>query len=308
MFYSEDINEKIKGAASVLYLCFSIENMDDIIRGQDSVIGAMNRTLRDDFKKSLDLSMYLLNVFYAYSNFTEYHPFLIQNCKIGDACIIIIEYEIKRYRTRVQEYMDKKKMVESAQNNPKPEDDLPELQRGLKKEEKRLAMTIKKQEKVLFVAIHLLLNIAEDLQIERKMKSRNIVSLLMMLVERNNPDLIYICLNFLKKLSVFGDNKNLMIELDIVKKLNRFIPCQNPLLTQISLRLLFNLSFDPEVRQNMHQLGMIPKMVDLLKVAQFRSVLLRVLYPLSSEDKLKNTFAYTVCIPLVYKLIIHFPD
>ena len=77
MFYSEDINEKIKGAASVLYLCFSIENMDDIIRGQDSVIGAMNRTLRDDFKKSLDLSMYLLNVFYAYSNFTEYHPFLI---------------------------------------------------------------------------------------------------------------------------------------------------------------------------------------------------------------------------------------
>jgi len=45
------------------------------------------------------------------------------------------------------------------------------------------------------------------------------------LVERNNPDLIYICLNFLKKLSVFGSNKNDMIEHDIVKKMNRYVPC-----------------------------------------------------------------------------------
>lgn len=65
-----------------------------------------------------------------------------------------------------------------------------------------------KQEKVLFVAIHLLLNLAEDLQIEKKMKNRNVVKHLCDLMDRNNPDLIYICLNFLKKLSVFGVNKN----------------------------------------------------------------------------------------------------
>ena len=42
----------------------------------------------------------------------------------------------------------------------------------LHKDEKKLANIIKKQEKVLFVAFHLLLNLAEDLQIERKMKNR----------------------------------------------------------------------------------------------------------------------------------------
>ena len=42
----------------------------------------------------------------------------------------------------------------------------------LKEEEKKLAIMIKKQEKVLFVAFHLLLNLAEDLQIERKMRNR----------------------------------------------------------------------------------------------------------------------------------------
>jgi hypothetical protein len=43
------------------------------------------------------------------------------------------------------------------------------------KEEKKLAVMVKKQEKVLFVAFHLLLNLAEDLQIERKMKNRGII-------------------------------------------------------------------------------------------------------------------------------------
>jgi len=53
---------------------------------------------------------------------------------------------------------------------------------------------------------------------------------------------------------------------------------------------------------------MIPKLVELLKVAQYRSILLRILYHLSSDDKIKATFAYTSCIPLVYQLVIHFPD
>lgn len=189
-------------------------------------------------------------------------------------------------------------MTESAK--PSADVDLSELRKKLKKEENRLAKMIAKQEKVLFVAIHLLLNLAEDLQIEKKIKNRNIVKLLVTLIDRNNPDLIYICLNFLKKLSVFGCNKNEMVEYDIVKKINRFVPCQNPLLTLISLRLLFNLSFDPEIRQKISTNGMIPKLVELLKVAQYRSILLRILYHLSSEDKIKNTFAYTSCIPLVY--------
>jgi len=77
------------------------------------------------------------------------------------------------------------------------------------------------------VAFHLLLNISEDLQIERKMKNRQVIVYLLMMLERNNPDLLFIVLNFLKKLSIFGDNKNEMKEQGIIIKLNRFIPCNN---------------------------------------------------------------------------------
>jgi len=220
----------------------------------------------------------------------------------------IIEYEIKRYKARVNEYTKTAQLVKQTQQTPSADTDLKELQNNFRKEEKRLSVTIKKQEKVLFVTFHILLNLAEDLKIERKMKKRRIVPLLVSMLERNNPDLLYIVLSFLKKLSVFGSNKDDMLELDIMKKLNRFIPCQNALLTQTALRLLFNLSFDNEIRERVNAIGMIPKLVELLKVAQYRSILLRILYHLSSDDKIKATFAYTSCIPLVYQLVIHFPD
>ena len=80
------------------------------------------------------------------------------------------------------------------------------------------------------------------------MKNRQIIAQLISMLDRNNPDLLFIVLNFLKKLSIFGENKTEMKECGIVQKLNRFIPCNNQLLLQIALRLLFNLSFDSEIR------------------------------------------------------------
>lgn len=128
------------------------------------------------------------------------------------------------------------------------------------------------------------------------------------MLERNNPDLLFIVLNFLKKLSIFGDNKSEMKDLGVIDKLNRFIPCNNQLLLQVALRLLFNLSFDEEIRLQMQEAGYIPKLVEILKAPGFRALILKLLYHLSLEDKIKATFTYTECIPLVYQLIIHCPE
>lgn len=128
------------------------------------------------------------------------------------------------------------------------------------------------------------------------------------MLDRNNPDLLFIVLNFLKKLSIFGENKSEMKDCGIIDKINRFIPCNNQLLLQVSLRLLFNLSFDMEIRAQINDVGMIPKLVEVLKAPGFRALILKLLYHLSMEDKLKATFTYTECIPLVYQLIIHCPE
>jgi uncharacterized protein YPO0396 len=110
--------------------------MEEMIE-HESLLPAVSRILRDDYKKSLDLSLYLLNVFYAYSHFTDFHTLLIEN-QIGDTCMKIIEYEIKRYKTRVNEYTKKAQMVRDAQNTPSADIDLKDLQNQFRKEEKRL--------------------------------------------------------------------------------------------------------------------------------------------------------------------------
>jgi sRNA-binding regulator protein Hfq len=43
----------------------------------ETLFGTLSRTLRDDYKKSIELTLYLLNIFQAYSNFTQFHEFLI---------------------------------------------------------------------------------------------------------------------------------------------------------------------------------------------------------------------------------------
>ena len=78
----------------------------EIMLEHDTLFGTVSRTLRDDCKKSIELTLYLLNIFQAYSNFTQFHEFLISN-QIGDTTIKIIDHEIKRYVVRVKEFKDK---------------------------------------------------------------------------------------------------------------------------------------------------------------------------------------------------------
>ena len=76
MFYEGSVEAKSKGAQSILYLCLSNENME-IMLEHETLFGTVSRTLRDDYKKSVELTLYLLNIFQAYSNFTQFHEFLI---------------------------------------------------------------------------------------------------------------------------------------------------------------------------------------------------------------------------------------
>ncbi|KAH8076319.1 eukaryotic kinesin-associated protein [Aureococcus anophagefferens] len=113
---------------------------------------------------------------------------------------------------------------------------------------------------------------------------------------------------FLKKLTLFEENKDAMLRSNLVGRLARFAPCSSPELIIAMLRLLFNLSFDAGVRDQMVRHSFIPKLVGLLKENhKFREVSLRVLYHLSVDDRCKSMFTYTEAIPIVMQLVIKFP-
>lgn len=61
------------------------------------------------------------------------------------------------------------------------------------------------------MSLYLLLNLAEDTRTELKMRNKNIVGLLVKVLEREDEELLVLVVSFLKKLSIFLENKNDMV-------------------------------------------------------------------------------------------------
>ncbi len=61
------------------------------------------------------------------------------------------------------------------------------------------------------VSFYLLLSLSEDTRTELKMRNKNIVHLLVKSLERENEELLVLVVSFLKKLSIFLENKNDMV-------------------------------------------------------------------------------------------------
>lgn len=107
------------------------------------------------------------------------------------------------------------------------------------KELRKLNLMIAKQDKIFYMALTVLLNLAEDFNIEKKMKKRKIVSHLTKLLERNDFHLLIVVLLFMRKLSIITENKDQMLEDGLIQKLARFFTCNNNILLQLSLGKYF---------------------------------------------------------------------
>lgn len=129
---------------------------------------------------------------------------------------------------------------------------------------KKYRTLIRKQEQLLRVAFYLLLNIAEDENVEEKMAKKNIVGLLVKTLDRDHEELLIIVVSFLKKLSIMQCNKDAMADLNVIEKLPRMLQTNNADLVHLTLKILFNLSFDGDLRSKMIKIGLLPKLVSLL--------------------------------------------
>uniref|UniRef100_A0A2M4A7L9 Putative kinesin associated protein kap n=1 Tax=Anopheles triannulatus TaxID=58253 RepID=A0A2M4A7L9_9DIPT len=168
---------------------------------------------------------------------------------------------------------------------------------------KQFKLFARKQEQLLRVAFYLLLNIAENVKLEEKMRKKHIVRMLLKALERQNFDLLVLVVTFLKKLAIVRDNKDEMCELNIVEKLPRLLQSQKDLV-QMTLKLLFNLSFDARLRAKMIRVGLLPKLVTFLSDDKHHGIVTKILYHMSLDDKIKSMFTYTDCVPVVVDLLL----
>ncbi|XP_048107825.1 kinesin-associated protein 3a [Alosa alosa] len=288
----EDIPEKIRGATLILHLARNPDNLEELLQNE-TALGALARVLREDWKQSVDLATTIIYVFFCFSSFSQFHG-LITHYKIGALCMNIVEHELKRYDLWQDELQKKQKACVDDPDNVKKE-----YEKAFKKYQGLLV----KQEQLLRVALYLLLNLSEDTRTELKMRNKNIVQLLVKTLERDSQDLLLLVVSFLKKLSIFLENKNDMAEMDTVERLARLVPCDHEDLLNVTLRLLLNLSFDTGLRSRMVQVGLLPKLTALLGDEAQRQLAMCILYHISVDDRFKSMFAYTDCIPQVMKMV-----
>ncbi|NXK45692.1 KIFA3 protein, partial [Chauna torquata] len=275
----EDIPDKVRGSALILQLARNPDNLEELLINE-TALGALARVLRKYWKQTVELATNIIYIFFCFSSFSQFHG-IITHYKIGALCMNIIDHELKRHELWQEELAKKKKA------------DI------LLKTYKKYPGLVVKQEQLLRVALYLLLNLAEDTRTELKMRNKNIVHMLVKALDRDNFELLILVVSFLKKLSIFMENKNDMVEMDIVEKLVKMVPCEHEDLLNITLRLLLNLSFDTGLRNKMVQVGLLPKLTALLANENYKQVAMCILYHISMDDRFKSMFAYTDCIPQV---------
>ncbi|KAL2089471.1 hypothetical protein ACEWY4_014159 [Coilia grayii] len=290
----EDIPEKIRGATLILHLARNPDNLEELLQNE-TALGALARVLREDWKQSVDLATTIIYVFFCFSSFSQFHG-LITHYKIGALCMNIVEHELKRYDLWQDELQKKQKACDDEPDNQN-------VKKEYEKAFKKYQGLLVKQEQLLRVALYLLLNLSEDTRTELKMRNKNIVQLLVKTLERDSQDLLVLVVSFLKKLSIFLENKNDMAEIDTVERLARLVPCEHEDLLNVTLRLLLNLSFDTGLRSRMVQVGLLPKLTALLGDEAQRQLAMCILYHISVDDRFKSMFAYTDCIPQVMKMV-----
>ncbi|XP_063796365.1 kinesin-associated protein 3 isoform X3 [Pseudophryne corroboree] len=295
----EDIADKVRGSALILQLARNPDNLEELLLNE-TALGALARVLREDWKQSVELATNIIYIFFCFSSFSQFHG-LITHYKIGALCMNIIDHELKRHELWQEELAKKKKAVDD-------EPETPLLKKDYEKTYKKYQGLLIKQEQLLRVALYLLLNLAEDTRTELKMRNKNIVHMLVKALDRDNFELLILVVSFLKKLSIFLENKNDMAEMDIIEKLSKMVPCEHEDLLNITLRLLLNLSFDTGLRNKMVQVGLLPKLTVLLENENYKQVVMCILYHISMEDRCKSMFAYTDCIPQLMKMLFESSD
>lgn len=82
---------------------------------------------------------------------------------------------------------------------------------------------------------------------------------LVKMLDRTNVELLILATAFLKKLSIYQENKDQMAACDVVSRLVSLMATDNEVLLLACLRLLHNLSFDSGLQEEMIKQGLLPK-------------------------------------------------
>ena len=92
----EDGEPKVRGSALILQLARNPDNLEEL-SSNETLLGALSRVLREEWKTSIDLTTNIVYVFFCFSTFSQFHS-VISRHKVGSLVMDIVDYEVGRYQ------------------------------------------------------------------------------------------------------------------------------------------------------------------------------------------------------------------
>lgn len=300
--YDDVMERKVVGAKRILRLCTEPSSLP-LLAEHDTLLGVLSRELKENSKRSSDLSVAVASCFLCLSHFPQFH-LAMQQHQCGNVVMRVFEYESERYQIRKHDMAQRTMRFQELGDTATPDD-----RKLLLKDEKKYKIQLSRQDKLMLVALMALLNLAEDIAIERKMVNRKMPQLLIQLLDRQNDELVLVALQFIKKLSVFEANKDDMSTPETLARLVQLGSHENVRVALLALRVLYNFSFDENLRSSLIESGIVKLLVDLLRNPPFRHIVLRLLYHFSMDDRCKSLMAYHLDgMVMLLQLVVHFPE
>lgn len=256
-FYDE-LPIKIEATSRIFKLCEKAENLN-VLAFNDVLLAALTRSLREDGAKSMLFATNICFIFFSLSHHCTYGRQLLRQ-NIPDALIRLIEQEEKRHKVWYTKIAKIKKDVQAAKDMEKES-----KKKYYLEEYERYKRMIEIQDKLLFAAIHTVINLSEaasELQNELILfcEIEKFVSYIGTIIKRRpiNQPLVALAVTFLRRLAITPEGARLTMSTDILANVIKLLGEDTAGSSVDSiLRFLYNLCFDDTARHTIVRAGVL---------------------------------------------------
>lgn len=269
----EDMTAKNRGSLCILELAKNPANLL-LLSENETLVSALSRVLRDEWRKNLELAKNIISVFHLFSSFSQTQHVVIEQ-KMGAFCMNAIELELERGKDWVNQ-------MKTADEQTR----------------KKCEIALRREHSMLAVSVSLLLNQAEDVSVEMKMLRKGLLPLMTKCLHHatqpsHSHTLLPPVLTLLLKLSVMVENHAILEKEGIAQKVAGLFPMGDSSIRRTALCLLFNLSFHSSIRSSLLSTGIIQHTAQLCKKDEKA---LNVLYQLTLSDDSRSLLPFTDAI------------
>ena len=302
LLYIDDDNnaQKLQGLTKILELCKNPQNLPNLSYNH-ALMSALSRIMYEDSKRSIELAFHVCKIFYAFSNFNEMLQ-LLSKYKVGAHALEIVNLCVRRNHHRYEKIARRLWELDPTTNENR------QKQFQIKKSiPKQKWINVSKQDHITFICLSLLINLAEDPNVEKKMVKNSLITHLTDSLDHKSKKCSSIIFRFLKKLSIYESNVNEMLHLHSVHQIIRVLcSTKDCNIIQTGLDVLFNISFSKIGRDQIMQSKSLPSFfTSHFRRRSLRSKILKLLYHLSIDSDTRAKLFRPKLMELIMKVIIN---